>query len=306
MLETVFLGKKFKNPLVNASGVLGVTADCMVDVIKQGAGGVTTKSIHINPRKGHKNPTILGLGKEIGMINAVGLSGEGIKNASEEYSRFKTKLPNVPLIVSIYGGTFEEFEQVAKEAEKTYADIIEVNISCPNVEDEFGRPFACDIISSQKVTEIVKKYCPSKSVVIKLSPNVSSIGTVARAVEEAGADGICAINTIGPGLVIDPYMRCPILSNKVGGVSGPAMKPIALKCVWDIFKAVKIPIIGTGGIETGKDAIEMIMVGATLIGVGTAVYSRGIEVFGKIAKEMEEFMKEEKIKSLDEIRGVIE
>lgn len=305
MLKTHFLGFDFTNPLVTASGFLGVTADGMADVIRNGAGGVTTKSIHINPRKGHKNPTVLGLGKEVGMINAVGLSGEGIKNASAEYIRFKEQLPNTPLIVSIYGGTHEEFELVAREANQTVADIIEVNISCPNVEDEFGTPFALDCLQASKVTEIVKKHCPSKAIVIKLSPNAPSIARIAKSVEEAGADGICAVNTIGPGLVIDPFLRSPILHNKVGGVSGRAMKPIALKCVWDIAKAVKIPIIGTGGVETGQDAIEMIMVGATLVGVGTAIYSRGIECFGLIAQEMEAFMKAEKIGSLDEIRGII-
>jgi len=305
MLTTNFCGFQFSNPVVTASGILGVTADGMEDVIRSGAGGVTTKSIHINPRKGHKNPTIIGLGKDVGMINAVGLSGEGIVNAKAEYERFKEKLPNVPLIVSIYGGTLEEFKQVAAEAENSAADIVEVNISCPNVEDEFGTPFALDCLQAQKVTEIVKKACPSKPIVIKLSPNAQNIGAIAKGCEEAGADGICAINTIGPGMIIDPFLRAPVLQNKVGGVSGRAIKPIALKCVWDIAKQVNIPIIGTGGIETGQDAIEMVMAGATLIGVGSAVYPRGIEVFGKIAEEMEAFMKAEKVQSLDEIRGCI-
>ena len=305
MLKTTFLKNSFPNPIVLASGILGVTADGMGDTVHHGIGGITTKSIHIEPRKGHKNPTVVGLGKEVGMINAVGLSGEGIKTAKGEYSRFKEKWPHIPLIVSIFGGTYEEFKQVAIEAETSVADIIEVNISCPNVESEFGIPFASECLPAQKVTEIVKKHCPSKPIVMKLSPNVSNIGIIAKAVEEAGADGVCAINTIGPGMIIDPFMRAPVLANKVGGVSGRAIKPISVKCVWDISRAVKIPIIGTGGIETGLDAIEIIMAGATLVGVGSAVYSRGIEVFGKIAEEMEEFMKAEGISDLSEIRGII-
>lgn len=304
-LQTTFLGQIFKNPLVTASGILGVTADSEGDVIKNGAGGITTKSIHLDPRKGHKNPTVLELGEETGMINAVGLSGEGIDSASGEYVRFKEKYPEIPLIVNIFGGTVEEFGEVAKKANNTVADIIEVNISCPNVEDEFGIPFSCDPHAAQEVTSIVKKYCPNKPIVLKLSPNVPNIGKIARAVEEAGADGICAINTVGPGMVIDPYMRSPVLSNKVGGVSGKAIKPIALKCIWDIYKSVKIPIIGTGGAETGLDAIEMVMAGATLIGVGTGVYSRGIEVFSKMTEEMQVFMRNEGIEKLDEIRGII-
>ncbi len=307
MLKTNFLNQTFKNPLVTASGILWVTADCMIDVIKRWAGWVTTKSININSRKGHPNPTVLWLWKEIGIINAVGLSGEGIINANEEYIRFKEKC-DAPLIISIFWGTLNEIAEVAKIANTTPADIIEVNISCPNVEDEHGRPFACDLVSAQQATETVKKHCPSKPVVMKLSPNVPNIAMIAKGCEEAGADWICAINTAWPGLVIDPFLRAPILANKVGGLSGKAIKPIAMKAVWDIAKEINIPIIGTGGIETWQDAIEMIMVGATLIWVWTAVYTRDeywAGVYGQIAKEMEEFMKAEKISSLEEIRWII-
>jgi dihydroorotate dehydrogenase (NAD+) catalytic subunit len=304
-LQTKFLGQLFRNPFVTASGILGVTADSMADVIRHGAGGVTTKSIHLHPRKGHKNPTVVELGTDIGMINAVGLSGEGIDSANEEYSLFKKENPNIPLIVNIFGGTVEEFGEVAKRASTGVGDIIEVNISCPNVESEFGIPFSCDVSAAQEVTQIVKKNCPNKPIVLKLSPNVPSIGSIAKGVEEAGADGICAINTVGPGMIIDPFVRAPVLANKVGGISGKAIKPLALKCVWDIARAVNIPIIGTGGIETGLDAIEMIMAGATLIGVGTGVYSRGIDVFAKMEKEMKAFMKSERINDLDEIRAIV-
>lgn len=304
-LQTQFLGQSFRNPFVTASGVLGVTADSMIDVVRHGAGGVTTKSIHLHPRKGHKNPTVVELGVDVGMINAVGLSGEGINSANEEYSLFKEKSPKTPLIVNIFGGTVEEFGEVAKKASVGVGDIIEVNISCPNVESEFGIPFSCDVSAAQEVTQIVKKYCPNKPIVLKLSPNVPSIGSIARGVEEAGADGICAINTLGPGMIIDPFVRAPVLANKVGGVSGKAIKPLALKCVWDISRAVSIPIIGTGGMETGLDAIEMIMAGATLVGVGTGVYSRGIDVFAKMEKEMQAFMESEGINNLDEIRAII-
>ena len=170
--------------------------------------------------------------------------------------------------------------------------------------DEFGKPFSCSRQDAAAVTAAVRKktHLP---IVIKLSPNVLNIAEIARAVVDAGADGICAINTVGPGLLIDLETREPILANKVGGVSGPAIKPISLKAVYDIHKALpKVPIIGTGGVISGEDALEMIMVGATLVGVGTAVYYRGAECFQKIVDEMSAWGKAHKIKDLNELRGV--
>ena len=153
-----------------------------------------------------------------------------------------------------------------------------------------------------KVTQIVKQNAGKIPVSIKLSPNVHDIKEIAHAAEKAGADAITAINT-ATGMAINIDARKPILANKIGGVSGPALKPIAVRCVYEIYETVKIPIIGTGGVTYGKDSIEMIMAGATAVGIGTGIYYRGIDIFKKVCGEMEQWMKKNKVKNLDEIRG---
>lgn len=306
-LKTKFCGVVFKNPIVLASGVLGVTAASLRRVVKLGAGGVTTKSIWLTEHKGHKNPTMFGT--EHYFMNAVGLSDAGIEKAKGLFEEYSLGGRVGPIIASIVGSKLGEFDELIEKIVALGPDVIEVNISCPNVEDEFGVPFACDAVSAAKVVAIAKKKMSEvKSkipLIVKLSPNVPNIARIASECANAGVDGFCAINTVGPGLAIDLVTRKPLLTNRVGGVSGPALKPIAVKCVNDVWRATKLPIIGTGGVLTGEDAIEMIMAGATLVGVGTAVYYRGAEVFGLITKEMEEWMKANGVKSLDEIIGCV-
>lgn len=288
----------FKNPIVLASGILGLTAASMAKAVKDGCGGVTVKSVSKDPRPGHPNPTMMG--EQHFFINAVGLSNPGVDQAVHELKEFK-KNCDAPLIGSIFAGTPEEFSLTTEKICQAPIDLLEVNVSCPNVGQEFGEPFAYSIPAVEAITKKVKEKA-TVPVIIKLSPNAWNIAEIAKAAEAAGADAICAVNTIS-GMVIDVYSRQPILHNKQGGVSGPALFPIALKCVYDIYEAVKIPIIGTGGITYGKNALAMIMAGATLLGVGSAVYFRGEDVFSKITQEMEQIMTEENIKSLDEIRG---
>jgi dihydroorotate dehydrogenase (NAD+) catalytic subunit len=238
------------------------------------------------------------------MMNAVGLPDAGLEKAKEEIEDFVKEKP-APLIVSIVAGKVDEFAQIAEEISKLPIDIIEVNISCPNVEDEYGMSFACVSKDAKTVTEEVKKVSGDKPVIVKLSPNVTNIVEIAEACAQAGADGFCLINTLGPGLAINLETRTPILANKVGGISGPAIKPLAVKIVSDIYKATKLPIIGTGGITTGKDALEIMMAGATLVGIGTAVYYRGADVFRKVTAEMNEWLDSEGIKDLKEIIGTV-
>ena len=295
-----FLGKKFDNPIVVASGILGVTGSCMVRNIKEGAGGVTMKSVSIEPREGHVNPTITT--GNCFVINAVGLSNAGVEKSNKEIEYYK-KNCSAPIIASIFAGDIEEFGTLAKEISKSEPDFIEVNISCPNVKDEFGKPFASDSKLASQITKIVKKNTKIK-VIIKLSPNVESIATIAKAVEEAGADAICAVNTFN-GTMIDVRTRKFVLTNRFGGVSGPAIKPMAVKAVYDIAQAVKIPIIGTGGVTTGEDVMEMMLAGATLVGVGSAVYFEDRKIFGKMMKEVRGIMREEKIKNLYSIIGKV-
>ena len=250
-----FCGINFKNPTVLASGILGVTADSLHYIMKNGAGGVTSKSVNTAGRKGHPNPIITTY--EGGMMNAVGLSNPGIEYKIEGIAEFKKK-SDAPFLLSIFAETVSEFEFLAKKADESAADIIEVNISCPNVEDEFGKPFALCPGVPEEVTKLVKANT-KKPVLIKLSPNVPNIGAICKEVEAAGADGVTLINTVGPGLVINIETASPILANKVGGMSGPSIKPIAVKAVYDAYKAVKIPILGMGGITYGRDAIEIMM-----------------------------------------------
>jgi len=297
-LETKFLNKHFSNPIVLASGITGVTGASLNNAIKNGCGGVTVKSVSIEPRTGHPNPTMVPF--EHFFINAVGLSNPGVEKAVEELKKFR-KMTDKPLVGSVFAGTPDEFAKITEMICEAPIDFLEIDISCPNVGTEFGDPFAYSIPAVETITKKVKEKS-KVPISIKLSPNAWNIAKIAKAAEASGADAITAVNTVS-GMVISPQARRPILHNKQGGVSGPALFPIALKCVWDIYESVKIPIIGTGGITTGEDAISMIMAGATLLGVGSAVYFRGENAFEKIVEEMKDIMEQENIKSLDEVRG---
>lgn len=301
-LEVNFCGVNFSNPLVLASGILGVTGASFARTVDKGAGGITTKSIWKHPHPGHKNPTMFG--NEHYFMNAVGLSDAGIEKAISELGEYIPKR-KAPLIVNIVGGKKSEFSDIAEAINELpeKPDFLEVNISCPNVEDEFGKPFACSLTDAAEVTKLVKSKTDIP-IAVKLSPNVENIGSIAKAVEDAGADAITAINTVGPGMRWNIDMRTPILANKVGGVSGPAIFPIAVKCVYDIYKAVKIPIIATGGVCTGREALEIMMAGGTLVGVGTAIYYDGDDFWHKATDEMREWLDKEGIKNLSEIIGL--
>ncbi|MCH8329654.1 MAG: dihydroorotate dehydrogenase [Nanoarchaeota archaeon] len=296
MLNVNLCGVELRNPTILASGILGVTKDCVDRVGKNGAGAVTLKSLCHEERLGNKNPTMIGCDNVF--LNAVGLPGQGIDNAIKDFKRLDNL--SIPVIGSIYGYRIKQFGQVAKKMASLKPAMIEVNISCPNL--DYGKPYHADTKLTAEITKIVKKNSGKIPVSIKLSPNVHDIKEIAHAAEKAGADAITAINT-ATGMVIDINARKPILAGKAGGVSGPALKPIAVRCVYEIYETVKIPIIGTGGVTYGKDAIEMVMAGATAVGIGTGVYYRGIDVFRKVCNEMTAWMKKNKVKSLDEIRG---
>jgi dihydroorotate dehydrogenase (NAD+) catalytic subunit len=298
-INTILAGVKFKTPVVLASGILGVTGSSLVNVARNGAGGVITKSISLEPRKGHNCPVVIAMDNY--MINAVGLSNAGVEESIKEIMYAK-KNTDAIVIASIFASNVEDFGKVAKEISKAKPDMIEINISCPNVADEFGKPFSTDPKLSGDVVRIVKNNTDIP-IITKLSPNVANIQAIAKAVEEAGTDAISAINTIGPGMEIDIHSRKLILQNKVGGVSGPAIKSIAVRYVYQIYEAVKVPILGVGGISTAEDAIEMMMAGASAVAVGSAVYYEGIGVFKKINEGIIEFMEKNGYKDLKEIIG---
>ncbi len=300
MLSTELCGVELDNPTVLASGILGVTGASLARVAKAGAGAVTKKSIGPEAREGHDNPIMVEV--EGGYLNAVGLPTAGVDEALQELRAY-SEASGKPIIASFYGRTVAEYAEVAGKLDGK-ADLLEANISCPNVEHEFGHPFASSCDDAASVVKAIKKAVKTAPLLVKLSPNVAGIGDIARAVEKAGADGITAINTVGPGMVIDLKTRSPVLTNKSGGMSGPAVKPIMVRCVYDICEAVEIPILGVGGVLTGEDAAEAIMAGARAVGIGTGVKYRGIEIFKLVQKELQEFMKKEGFKNLDEMVGV--
>lgn len=303
-LQTSVLGITFNNPLVLASGPMGLVASGWERLVTLGAGGITTKTCWQEVREGHPSPVILSTPEYT--LNAVGLSASGWETSQQEISSFQSKKV-APIIVSIGGKTLEEYAANTKKYVSLKPDLLEVNISCPNVKDEMGTPFAYSADLAAEVTSIVKKHAGSVPVSIKLSPNVTNIGAIAKACIDAGADAITAINTAGPGLQIDLKSRLPILSNHTGGISGPAIRPLALRCVADIYKATNgsVPIIGTGGVQSGEDALAMIMAGASLVGIGTGLWNRGEDVFKKTIEEMQLWCTNQNIENIADLVGAM-
>lgn len=304
-LSVDFLGIKVNSPLVVAAGIMGVSYSTLIKMYQCGAGIVTTKSLTIEPRTGHKGPIIAEFNG--GLINSVGLSNPGIDDGLKEVEEFKKNL-SMPVIVSIFGSSAEEFEKLIKCVNDSKADFVELNLSCPNVSDEFGIPLSA---SGEAIFEIVSrvKKISKRPVIAKLSPNVIKIKDIAVLAQKAGADALSLINTVGPGMLIDIKTVKPVLYNFFGGLSGPCIKPIAIRAVYEVYSCVDIPIIGMGGIMTGSDAVEIMMAGATLVGIGSGVYYRGVEIFKKVNREMIIFLKEngysniKNIKKLDKLNG---
>ncbi len=295
-------GVQLPNPTILASGILGLSHDVMARVARTGAGAITSKSCSLMPRSGYPNPTILDWGT--GLINAVGLSNPGVEVMVEEIQAAREKLAplGVPIIASIFSETIYDFGTVARYISEAEPDLIEVNISCPNIDDRYGLMFAADPYVASQVTRRVKQNTDIP-ILIKLSPNVTDVAKIARAVAEAGADGITAINSLGPGIILDIETCRPVLSHGTGGLSGPNIRPIAVRCVRDICRAVDVPVVAVGGVTTGRDLVEMILVGATAVGIGSAVCYRGIDVFQKACDELQDYMERHQHNNLEAFRG---
>jgi dihydroorotate dehydrogenase (NAD+) catalytic subunit len=297
-LSISLAGLQLRNPTALASGILGYSTASLQSIAEGGAGAVVTKSIGLTPRIGYPNPTVVQA--KFGLINAMGLPNPGIDEYVHEIRHAKTLL-TVPLIVSVYGFSAEEYTKTAQKAAEAGADAVELNVSCPHVKEtgsEIGQ-------NPKPLATVVKKVKTAvhKPVIVKLSPNVTDIIELAEAASEAGADALTAINTIR-AMAIDVETAQPVLSNKRGGLSGPALKPIALRCVYDLYEKVKIPIIGCGGITDWRDAVEFLLAGASAIQIGTAIALKDPAVFKTINRGISAYLKKKKLGSMKEIVGL--
>lgn len=297
-LTVSLAGLRLANPTMLASGILGYSVETFESIVKGGAGAVVTKSVGLKPREGYANPTVVQVSS--GLVNAMGLPNPGIQEFVQEIRKAKAAL-HVPLIVSVYGFSADEYATVAGEAVAAGADAIELNVSCPHVKEtgsEIGQ-------SSQVLIQVVRKvkHTINKPVFVKLSPNVTSIEEIAEAAANAGADALTIMNTV-KALVIDAETMMPILANKTGGLSGPAVKPIALRHVYSVYERVEVPIIGCGGISNWQDAVEFLLAGASAVQIGTAISAIGPAVFEKVARGISKYLKRKGLRSVSEIVGL--
>ncbi len=292
-------GVEMKNPVTTASGTFGSGREYGEFVDLNRLGAVTVKGVAAHPWKGNNSPRIAETYG--GMLNSVGLQNPGadyfMENDIPFLRQFDTKI-----IVNICGHSIEEYCEVAEKLSDADIDLFELNISCPNV-SEGGIAFGTQPVMVEKVVSEVKKYT-KRPLIVKLSPNVTDITEIARAAVSGGADALSLINTL-MGMRIDIHRRKPVLANKIGGFSGPAVKPVAVRMVYQVSKAVDVPIIGMGGISNGDDAIEFIMAGATGVAVGTANFANPFATI-EVVEGIENYMRKYGIKDLSEIRGIID
>lgn len=270
-LAVALPGLELKNPIMPASGTFAFGDSHYSDLYNTDVlGAIITKAVTLKPRRGNEPPRIAETGS--GMLNAVGLQNPGLDAVLEgKLPQLKGKHPKLPIIVNVAGASEEEYVEVAKRiSESGYADAIELNISCPNVKHG-GMAFGTDPQVAEKLTQSVKAVS-KVPIYVKLSPNVTDIVSIAKAVKAGGADGLSMINTL-MGMRIDLRSRKPILANETGGLSGPAIKPVAIRMIYQVSQAVDLPIIGTGGVATADDALEMFMAGASAVAVGTANFN---------------------------------
>jgi dihydroorotate dehydrogenase (NAD+) catalytic subunit len=290
---------KLKNPLLLASGILDQTAGSILKFLKNGAGGVTTKSISLESREGYSNPTLVEV--EHGLLNAMGLPNPGIREYGKEIKELKNALKKEgiagTIIGSIVGKNEREFEELAKRMEATQVNAIELNLSCPHAKG-YGSELGSDPSEVKKITNRVRDVT-TLPIWVKLPPIHQIVG-VALAAQEEGADAIVAVNTV-KGMAIDLEIHKPILYNRIGGYSGPGIKPIGVRAVYEISKEVNIPVVGCGGITYGKDLIEYLMAGASAGEIGSAIYYRGMDVFKKISREASKWLQEHNYRSFKEI-----
>lgn len=292
-------GVEFKNPVTTASGTYGSGMEYGQFVDLNRLGAVTTKGVANVPWLGNPTPRVAETYG--GMLNAIGLQNPGVDVLIKRDIPF-LKQYNTKIIVNVCGKTVEDYIEVVEKLSDAPIDLLEINISCPNVK-EGGIAFGQDPKMACEITREIKRYA-KQPVVMKLSPNVTDIALMAKSVQEGGADAISLINTL-TGMKIDIYRRKFLLANKTGGMSGPAVKPVALRMVYQAAHAVQIPVIGMGGISTAEDAVEFLMAGATMVAVGTANFINPTATIDVI-EGIEKFMEENKVEDIHELIGCVQ
>ena len=297
MLKTNLCGIQLENPLMLAAGILGSHGSSLNWVLDSGAGAVVSKSFSKEANDGYANPTTVEV--EGGIINAVGLSSPGV-DAFKEELELVDRNKGVS-IASIYGANTDDFSYVASEI-ADLVDMIELNVSCPHAMGGCGAAIGQDPVLTEKIVKSVKDVV-DVPVLAKLTPNVTDIKEVAIAAENGGADGITLINSLGPGMKIDIVTGNPILSNKFGGMSGPAIKPIAIRCVYDVYSVTDVPIVGVGGIRSAEDVVEFLYAGASAVQIGTSILYDGPEIFSDIAMKLSEFLEDSEFNNIGEMVG---
>ncbi len=300
-MQVAFAGLDLKNPIMTASGTFGYGTEFMPYGKLEDLGAIVVKGISLAPRKGNPQPRITETA--CGMLNAIGLQNIGVE------AFLRDKLPQLPwrttpVIVNLYAQAVEEFAELTDRlATAKGVAGLEVNISCPNVR-EGGVQFGQDPVLAARVTEAVKKRAGALPVMVKLSPNVTDVTVMARAVADGGADCISCINTL-TGMAVDIHSRRPCLANVVGGLSGPAIKPVALRMVHQVVRAVDVPVVGLGGISSAEDVLEFLLVGAHAVQLGTANFVRPDTAF-KLVDEVRQLAEEMGISAWEDFRGTLE
>lgn len=291
-------GVEFKNPVIAASGTFGFGREYAEYFPLSRLGGISSKGLTLNKKGGNKGTRIYETAS--GILNSIGLQNPGIEGFIKDELPFMEKQDTI-ILANVGGSTIDEYMVSVEKLNETNIDMIELNISCPNVK-EGGMAFGIKSKIAYEVVSEVRNAC-TKPLIVKLSPNAENIVEMAESCTKAGADGLSLVNTFS-GMAIDIYNRKPVFKNIIAGLSGPCIKPIALRMVYEVSRAVDIPIIGLGGIMNYKDAIEFIMAGAHCIQVGTGNFIKP-DISIDIIEGIEQFMKEEGFESIEEIRGVI-
>ena len=291
-------GLKLKNPVIVASGTFGYGREFNELYDLSLLGGIAVKGTTFYPRAGNPPPRIMETAS--GMLNSVGLQNPGVYAVIEEEIPFLRQF-DTAIIVNIAGHNEEQYRAVAEKLVNAEGvDAIEVNISCPNVASG-GMAFGTDPVVAARVTSIVRETCPKIPLIVKLSPNVTDICEIAKAVADVGADAISLVNTF-LGMAVDIEKRCPVLANTFGGLSGPAIKPLALRMVWQVAQAVDIPVIGMGGILSAQDALEFIMAGASAIQIGSGNFYNPLAA-PEVIEGINNWLDEKGINNIQEIIG---